>query len=78
MSKVDFKKTHKELYAPPRNFVLVDVPEMQFLMVDGHGDPNVSQEYQDALEALYAVAYKIKFISKKQLEQDYVVPGGSM
>jgi hypothetical protein len=74
MSKVDFKTTLKELYAPPKKFVRVKVPEMQFLMVDGHGDPNVAQEYQDALEALYAVAYKIKFISKKQLDQDYTVP----
>jgi hypothetical protein len=74
MSKVDFKKTLKELYGPPKRFVLVNVPEMQFLMVDGHGDPNVAQAYQDALEALYALAYKIKFISKKQLERDYVVP----
>ena len=74
MSKVDFKKELKDLYSPPKKFVLVDVPEMQFLMVDGHGDPNVAQEYQDALEALYAMAYKMKFMSKKQLGQDYVVP----
>ena len=74
MSKVDFKKVYKELYSPPRKFVVVDVPGMQFLMVDGHGDPNIAQEYQDALEALYATAYKIKFISKNQLGQDYVVP----
>jgi hypothetical protein len=74
MSKVDFKKELKELYSPPKKFVIAHVPEMQFLMVDGHGDPNVAQEYQDALEALYAVAYKIKFMSKKQLGQDYVVP----
>jgi hypothetical protein len=74
MSKVDFKKELKELYVPPKKFVLVNVPEMQFLMVDGHGDPNVAQEYQDAVEALYAVAYKIKFASKKQLGSDYVVP----
>ncbi len=74
MSKVDFKKTYKELYAPPRKFVLVDVPEMQFLLVDGHGDPNVAQAYQDAVEALYAVAYKIKFTSKQQLDRDYAVP----
>ena len=46
---------------------------MQFLMVDGHGDPNTAQEYQDALAALYAVAYKIKFNSKK-IGKDYVVP----
>ena len=74
MSKVDFKKELKELYSPPKKFVILEVPEMQFLKVDGHGDPNVAQEYQDALEALYAVAYKIKFMSKKQLGQDYVVP----
>ena len=74
MSKIDFKKAYKELYAPPKKFVTVDVPEMQFLMVDGHGDPNVTQEYQDAVEALYAMAYKIKFSSKKQMGRDYVVP----
>ncbi len=74
MSKVDFKKTLKQFYIPPKEFVIVDVPEMQFVMVDGHGDPNTAQEYQDAVEALYAVAYKMKFISKKELEKDYVVP----
>jgi len=74
VSKVDFKKDLKEFYSPPKKFVIVEVPEMQFLMVDGHGDPNVAQEYQDALEALYALAYKIKFISKVQLGKDYVVP----
>ena len=52
----------------------VDVPEMQFLMVDGHGDPDTTQDYKDAVEALYAVAYKIKFMSKKGLEKDYTVP----
>jgi hypothetical protein len=74
MSKVDFKKTLKQLYIPTKKFVTVDVPEMQFIMVDGHGDPNTAQEYQDAVEVLYAVAYKMKFISKKTLEKDYVVP----
>jgi len=52
----------------------VDVPEMQFLMVDGHGDPNTTQDYKDTVKALYAVAYKIKFQSKKGLEKDYTVP----
>ena len=47
---------------------------MQFLMADGHGDPNTAQEYTDAVEALYGVAYKLKFMSKKELEKDYVVP----
>jgi hypothetical protein len=74
MPKTDFKKTLKHLYNPPRKFTLVEVPEMQFLMLDGHGDPNTTQDYQDAVEALYAVAYKTKFASKRALDQDYVVP----
>ena len=74
MSKIDFKKELKHLYNPPREFGVVDVPEMQFLMVDGHGDPNTDPSYKDAVEALYAVAYKIKFTSKKELDRDYTVP----
>lgn len=53
---------------------MVEVPAMDFMMVDGEGDPNTSSEYQAALEALYALAYKLKFISKGRYEKDYVVP----
>jgi hypothetical protein len=74
MPKIDFKKELKHLYNPPKTFVIVDVPEMGFLMIDGHGDPNKAQAYRNAVEALYAVAYKLKFGSKKELDQDYVVP----
>jgi hypothetical protein len=75
MSKIDFKKELKHLYRPSsKEFVVVDVPPMNFLMIDGHGDPNTAQEYQDAVETLYAVAYKLKFTSKKELGKDYVVP----
>ncbi len=75
MGKIDFKKEMRELYQPSaKDFELIDVPEMQFLMVDGHGDPNTAPEYQQAIEALYALAYKIKFISKRELGKDYVVP----
>ncbi len=74
MTKIDFKKTLKYLYNPPKRFETVKVPAMQFIMVDGHGDPNTAQAYQEAVEALYAVAYKMKFISKKSLEKDYTVP----
>ena len=56
MEKIDFKKTLKHLYNPrQREFSVVDVPEMQFLMVDGHGDPNTESTYTEAVEALYAV-----------------------
>ncbi len=75
MSKIDFKKEFKHLYRPSTtDFESVDVPPMNFLMSDGHGDPNVAQEYREAIEALYAVAYKMKFMSKKEIGRDYVVP----
>ena len=47
---------------------------MQYLMVDGRGDPNTSTDYSDALAALYPVAYALKFASKRELGCDYVVP----
>lgn len=74
MGKIDFKKTLDSYQAPRGDFRIVDVPAMQYLMVDGHGDPNTSAAYSDALSVLYAVAYKLKFLSKGELERDYVVP----
>ena len=75
MTKDDFKRDLKHLYRPSaKAFAVIDVPPMQFLMIDGHGDPNTAPEYGEALEALYAVAYKLKFMSKVELEKDYVVP----
>ena len=75
MTKVDFKKELKHLYRPSaKGFAVVDVPSMSFLMVDGHGDPNTAQEYKDAVEALYTVAFKCKFVSQRQSGRDYVVP----
>ncbi|MBZ2164747.1 GyrI-like domain-containing protein [Methanobacterium spitsbergense] len=74
MVKYDFKKEKKNLYYPSEKLVsVVDVPRMNFLMIDGQGDPNTSQEYQDAMETLFPVSYKTKFLSKKQNNQDYVV-----
>lgn len=74
MAKIDFKNEWKHLYRPSKkDFEVVDVPELSFLKVDGHGDPNSAPEYARAVEALYAAAYKTKFISKKE-GRDYVVP----
>ncbi len=74
MDKIDFKKTLKELYAPKNvEWAEVEVPAQQFLMVDGTGDPNTSQEYADAVAALFAVSYVLKFMSKKTLGKDYGV-----
>jgi len=65
MEKIDFKKTLKHLYGPSaKQVVSVDVPAMNYLMVDGDGAPG-SQTYSNAIEALYGVAYTIKFTLKK-------------
>jgi hypothetical protein len=71
--KTDFKKTLDSYRARRHTFRIVDVPPMQYLMIDGHGDPNTSQEFGDAIAALYPVAYKLKFASKQELGRDYVV-----
>jgi len=74
INKVDFKKSLKQFYNPPKGgFHFVDVPIMNFLMVDGRGDPNISDEYRDAVQALYSLSYALKFALKKQ-GYEYVVP----
>ncbi len=75
MIKIDYKKEYAELYKQVKGKVsLVEVPPLTFLMIDGKGDPNTSQEYQKAIEALYAVSYTLKFMSKKGPDElDYVV-----
>ncbi len=72
--KIDFKKTLGSYHAKHNQFSIVTIPKLQYLMIDGHGDPNTSKEFVDALEALYPVAYKLKFVSKLDLGRDYVVP----
>jgi hypothetical protein len=72
--KIDFKKTLDAYQAKRDEFRVVDVPDLQYLMIDGHGDPNSSPEFTEAVQALYPVAYKLKFASKRELGRDYVVP----
>jgi hypothetical protein len=76
MSKLDLKKQYKKLFNPsPKEPVIVSVPNFNFLMIDGEGDPNTSKKFQLAVEALYSVSYKIKFmIKKKDVTKDYSVP----
>lgn len=74
MTKTDFKKELKHLYNPSaKEVVIVDVPKVNFLMIDGAGDPNTAQEFEDAVEALYAVSYALKFMIKREKQIDYIV-----
>ena len=66
MRKIDYKKELKHLYRPSAKKVeAVDVPRMNFLMMDGKGDPNTSQEFKDAIGVLYPLSYTLKFMIKK-------------
>jgi len=73
MGKIDFKKTLDSYNAKHGQFDIIEVPKIQYLMVDGHGDPNTSLEFKNAILALYPVAYKLKFMSKLDLGKDYAV-----
>lgn len=72
--KVDLRKELKHLYGPTaKEVVEIEVPEMRFLMVDGEGNPNTSEAFKDAVEALYALSYALKFAVKKEEGVDYSV-----
>ena len=74
MEKIDLKKKLKNLYNPSaKEIAIVEVPKMNFLMIDGSGNPDTSQEYKDALEALFSLSYTLKFNVKKTKAVDYSV-----
>lgn len=75
----DYKKTYKDFYLPPRKPQIITVPPMNFVAVQGKGDPNNPEgEYQAAMEILYGVAYTIKMSYKGSHRMEgffeYVVP----
>jgi hypothetical protein len=74
MQKVDFKKEFSELYKQPRGEVsVVEVPEFNFLKIDGVGDPNTATEFSEAVETLYPLAYEIRAIVKETQDVQFVV-----
>jgi hypothetical protein len=78
MAKVfDYKVEDRKNYSANSNPVLIDVPKMNYIMINGYGDPN-GEEFQKAVEALYGIVYTIKMGFKKikppQGYFNYVVP----
>ena len=80
MDKLDLKKAYKHLYQPSaKAVVVVDVPALQFVMIDGAIEPGespgTSPAFQDAMQALYGISYTLKFASKLRAENpiDYTV-----
>jgi hypothetical protein len=74
MANIDMKKELANLYKAPRKPVMVDVPDLGFIMVDGTGNPNDNLWFQEAAGALYAVSYTLKFKLKLgPVARNYVV-----
>ncbi len=80
MEKLDLKKDLKYLYAPSaKKIEVVDVPAMNFLMIDGaiepEQSPGSSPRFAEDMQGLYAAAYTLKFTAKlrKQDPVDYPV-----
>jgi len=75
---IDYKKEYKDLYMPKDKPVLIEVPSMNFLMVDGSGDPNNNPGFQHAIELLYGLSFTIKMSKMKGNQPEgyfeYVVP----
>lgn len=75
----DYKKEYKEFYLPPKKPGIIDIPEMNYIAVRGHGNPNEeSGEYKTAIGLLYGIAFTIKMSYKGSHKIDgyfsYVVP----
>lgn len=74
MQTYDIRKERKDLYAPKSgDFEIVEVPPLAFLMVDGHGNPNTSTAYREAVEALYAASYAVRAVAKSRLGRVHTV-----
>ena len=80
MHKLDLKQQLKHLYLPShKEPVLVEVPPMQFIMVDGAIEPDqspgTSPLFGENMQALYGVAYTLRFMAKLRKEDpiDYPV-----
>jgi hypothetical protein len=75
MEKIDLKKQLKVFYNPrAKEVTLIDVPKMNFLMIDGQGAPE-SEQFMQAMQAMYPIAYTIKFDKKKTGGPDFTVMG---
>jgi Uncharacterized conserved protein len=74
MEKTDFRKDDRAFYTGKAGvWTLVEVPEWRFLAIDGEGDPNTARAYAEAVRALYALSYGVKFHAKAVRRRDHAV-----
>jgi len=73
VTTIDLKREYAGLHrASVRVPELVYVPELRYLAIEGQGSPE-EEAFQDAVGAMYAIAYGCRFGAKKELALDYPV-----
>lgn len=72
--KRDFKKELAQLYIlKTSDITVVDVPVLNYVMIDGDGNPNTAETYAQAIEALFSVSFAIKRLMRREAGFDYTV-----
>ena len=74
MDKIDLKKELKSCYSSKKSVTFIEVPAIKYISVHGSGNPGTSKEYTDAIEALYGLAYTVKFLYKDEGKDFVVMP----
>lgn len=74
MTTTDFRDRLYDLYRPPSDhFSFVDVPDMQFAVIDGSGNPE-GASFAQAIKWLFTVIYPIKRDAKKRMGKRFAEP----
>jgi hypothetical protein len=71
MDKLDLTKKYKAYFTAKTKPGLVTIEEAHFISITGKGDPS-DQEFTNHIQALYPIAYTIKFMHKAQ-NRDFTV-----
>lgn len=72
MDKLDLTRLYPDYFKAGTKPVLVQLGKAQYLSLTGKGDPS-APDFAERVQALYSVAYAIKFNSK-QAGKDFAVP----
>jgi hypothetical protein len=71
--KLEWRKIEKSIYLPKKKPEIIDIPEFQFLTIEGEGRPG-SEYFNECISALYSLSYALKMTLKKidQIPDDYI------
>lgn len=72
MEKLDLSKKYRSYYQAKTTVEELVIEEAGYLAIEGKGDPSAA-EFSRNIEALYGIAYAIKFLCKDQ-GNDFVAP----